>query len=677
MRRAFRFASLALAAAVILVSASAETVASKLVPASRGPYFRFGVVCAVDGDTAAVGDVVGRVVAFRRTGEVWSEWQTIASGDGVASAGPGVAVDGTTLAVGGTADGTDGPAGPAVHVFAIEGSTWVRRASLRAADTASVSAFTGPLALEGDTLVVGDAYADGATTESGAVWVFTRSGISWTEQAKLVASDGRNLDRFGCAVALDGDTLMIGALGVDDLGNAAGAAYVFVRSGTTWTEQAKLIPSTARTYDQAGTAVGLAGDRAFIGAEFDDDYGQTSGSVFVFERSGTSWGQSAVLAAPDAHALVYFGSALAAEGDRLLVGALGHDGDGAYAGRAYLYAWDQTLGQWVLGETLVSPEAAAGDQFGYAAAMRGGTILVGASGDKDLGDDTGSAWAFRIATPTQATNQAFIPTSVEVVFPAAKSSGPAKRAPGLYARGILDTGPDEVDLTAGGSIVVGSRRYDVPSLTRSANGRVFVHDDGTVRYVVTVPPSGSSRATFALTVEDDLRGVVEPNEAVTLGWSGKQVDAAATVGLEGGKFRLTAQPWTLDADTMLCLAATARCIGPGRDSFSFTVRWGGDARTLSEPPAVTVRFGPTFGEVLDPARFRLRRGVWQYSDPKAKGVWAASFFPKLCKATFRSRRCSLGEFAPGLVPLDIYLAADEMERSVSVRARLRRKTLRY
>ena len=674
MKRTRSIASAVFVAAAVLAPATADVTTDKLVPAVRGALTSYGVRCALDGDVAAVGDTVGHVVTFRRTSGVWSEGQTIGPGGGIAFAGPAVAVDGTTMAVCGTADGTDGPAGPAVHVFQDQGGAWVRQTSLRPSDPANVSMLTGPVAVGGDTIVAGDALGYGATTESGSVYVFARTGGTWSQQAKLVASDGKYLDRFGWSLALDGDTLLIGALGVDDAGNAAGAAYVFVRSGTTWTEQAKLLPNSAATYDQVGTEVALAGDRAFLGAQYDDDYGRTSGTVFCFMRSGTTWWQYDALAGPDPHTMVYFGSSLDAEGERLLVGALGYDTPGAYAGRAYLFTWDPLFGRWDLRETLVSPEAAEGDQFGSAASMSGSTLLVGAPSDKDLGDNTGSAWVFEVV---QATDAAFVPTTVEVVLSDTKSADRAQRAPGLYAKGILDTGASEVDLTEGGAIVVGTRMYFVDGLTRSANGRTCSYEGDHVDYVVTTSASGGSRATFSLVVADDLRGSVNLDGSVRLGWSGRHFDAVADVPLSGGKFKLTSQPGTLDPDTMLCLAASGRCVGAAKDSFTASVRWGGASQTLSGAPDVTVAFGPVFEAKLDPAKFRLRKGVWTYSDPKARGIFSATFDPRLCKATFRARRCSVGEFAQGFVPLEIRLTANDMKRAVSVRVRMKGRTLKY
>ena len=164
---------------------------------------------------------------------------------------------------------------------------------LLASDKADYDSFGRSVVLDGDTAVIG-AYRsdDSGTTWNGAAYVFTRVGGIWTEQAKLLASDKADDDLFGSSVALDGDTAFIGAPSEDDSGTTNnGAAYVFTRVGGIWTEQAKLLASDKADQGWFGRAVALDGDTAVIGAE--------NGAAYVFTRVGGIWTEQAKLLASD------------------------------------------------------------------------------------------------------------------------------------------------------------------------------------------------------------------------------------------------------------------------------------------------------------------------------------------------------------------------------------------
>ena len=160
---------------------------------------------------------------------------------------------------------------------------------LTASDGAASDYFGDSVAIDGDTLVVGARYDDDNGSASGSVYVFIHSGIIWTQQAKLTASDGAADDRFGSSVAIDGDTIVVGALLNDDNGTDSGTAYVFTRSGTTWTQQAKLTASDGALDDEFGQSVAIAGDTIVVGADRDDDNGNRQWIAYVFTRSGTAW----------------------------------------------------------------------------------------------------------------------------------------------------------------------------------------------------------------------------------------------------------------------------------------------------------------------------------------------------------------------------------------------------
>ena len=191
-----------------------------------------------------------------------------------------------------------------------------------ASDGAASDEFGVSVAISGDTLVVGAHGDNDNGTNSGSAYIFTRSGtLAWTQQAKLTASDGAADDEFGGSVAISGDTVVVGAVWNDDNGTDSGSAYIFTRSGTAWTEQAKLTASDGAADDNFGNSVAISGDTVVVGAWHDDDNGTDSGSAYIYTRSGTAWTEQAKLMASDGAADDEFGDSVAISGDTVVVGA--------------------------------------------------------------------------------------------------------------------------------------------------------------------------------------------------------------------------------------------------------------------------------------------------------------------------------------------------------------------
>jgi hypothetical protein len=167
--------------------------------------------------------------------------------------------------------------------------------------------------------------------------VFTRAGGVWTQQAKLLPADGDGDDQFGVGIALDGNTAVIGAYLDDDDGPLSGSAYVFVRAGEVWTEQAKLQPADGGFSDHFGYAVSLDGDTAVIGARHHDANGQNSGSAYVFARAGGIWAEMTKVSPADGDALDFFGRSVALDGNSAVIGAIGDDDNGDDSGSVYVF----------------------------------------------------------------------------------------------------------------------------------------------------------------------------------------------------------------------------------------------------------------------------------------------------------------------------------------------------
>ena len=209
----------------------------------------------------------------------------------------------------------------------------VQQATLTASDAYSGQEFGYQVALSGDTALVG-----AGNEQGGGAYVFTRSGATWSQQAELSdPNPASGDDGFGNSVALDGDTALVGApVTISATDEPAGAVYVFTRSGTTWSQQAELNDPSPAAGDSFGISVALSGDTALVGAS-NETVGRHSdvGAAYIFTRSGTSWSKQAELSASDGTASDFFGQCVALFGGTALVGACGQ---GSGAGAAYLDA---------------------------------------------------------------------------------------------------------------------------------------------------------------------------------------------------------------------------------------------------------------------------------------------------------------------------------------------------
>ena len=299
-----------------------------------------------------------------------------------------VALDGVTALVGARYYDVSGKSDQgAAYVFVRNGTTWSLQQTLTAFDGALGDSFGYSVALDGYTALVGAPFDDvDAKSNQGSAYVFTRSGTTWNQQQKLTASDGATDDRFGESVALSVNTALVSATGDASF---EGSAYVFVRSGTTWSKQQKLVASDGATDDRFGDSVALDGDTALVGA-WSDDIGANSnqGSAYVFTRGGETWSIQQKLTASDGAANNGFGASVALDGETVLVGAFG--GQGA----AYVFTRNW-IGIWTFQQKLIASDGAEGDDFGASVDLDGNTALVGAYSDNvGANEGQGSAYVY-------------------------------------------------------------------------------------------------------------------------------------------------------------------------------------------------------------------------------------------------------------------------------------------
>ncbi len=362
-----------------------------LKASNTGPSDQLGYSVAVSGDTVVVG-------AF---GE-----------DSVATGVNGDQSNNNALSAG------------AAYVFVRNGSTWSQQAYLKASNTGASDLFGYSVAVSGDTVVVGAIMEDSSATgvdgdevdngamESGAAYVFVRSGTSWTQQAYLKASNTGAGDWFGWSVAISGDTVVVGALREDSSATGvngdqsnnntldSGAAYVFLRSGTTWSQQAYLKASNTDVHDEFSYSVTVSGDTVVVGASDEDsaatgvngnqtnNNAQSAGAAFVFVRSGSTWSQQAYLKASNTGAGDFFGISVTLSGDTLAIGAFMEDSsatgvngnqsdnNAVDSGAAYVFTRNGT--SWGQQAYLKASNTGADDQLGWSVAGSGDTVVVGA-----------------------------------------------------------------------------------------------------------------------------------------------------------------------------------------------------------------------------------------------------------------------------------------------------------
>ena len=517
---------------------------SYLKASNTGMDDEFGWAVAVSGDTVVVGAHFedsngvgvnpasqadnsatdsGAAYVFVRTEGVWSQqaYLKASNTDAGDEFGRSVAVSGDTVVVGADLEDGNGvgvnPASQAnnsvddsgaAYIFVRTEGVWSQQAYLKASNPDMQDFFGASVAVSGDTVVVGADFessngvgvnpasqADNSADASGAAYVFVRAVGVWSQQAYLKASNTDANDVFGRAVAVSGDTVVVGAWGessngvgvnsasqADNSADAAGAAYVFVRAAGVWSQQAYLKASNTDTFDSFGITVAVSGDTVVVGAVYEasngtgvnpatqgDNSATDSGAAYVFVRAAGVWSQQAYLKASNAESFDEFGTSVAVSGDTVVVGAWGESSNGTgvnpdsqadnsadAAGAAYVFA--RTEGVWSQEAYLKASNAGEFDEFGFAVAASGDTVVVGARFESSNGvgvdpDSQGDNSA-------DASGAAYVFTDVAVV---------------------ADAGPDQlIHVPAGGTAQV------------TLDGSGSIHSEGhPLIYTWTVPfPEG-------------------------------------------------------------------------------------------------------------------------------------------------------------------------------------------
>lgn len=370
----------------------------KLVDPAGGAWFRFGRAVALAAGTLAVGapgQGDGRVHVYEEIAGVWIPRALLAS----TSSGQGRFGDALALGAGEMLVGFEPSGTGAAEIFAGSGGSWTPGTPLVASGLEAGDFYGAAVGLTPGTAVVGAP----DRLETGAVWVWTGSGASWTIQARIDNAGTPSGDGFGSASALEDTTLVVGAPDDDTVaGRDSGAVYIFERVGPAWELRQKLLPPPGMSpspWDGPlfGTSVALSGDRLAVGAP----RAHQQGRVLVFTRAAGAWSLAAELAQSDPSSYAEFGAAVALRGTRLLVGA--PQAEAGWRSGA-VYAFEEVGGTWLFRQKVVSAGTSSGLGATLAVSLSGTIAVAGApvSGSASLLALSAGTWseAQRLVPPT-------------------------------------------------------------------------------------------------------------------------------------------------------------------------------------------------------------------------------------------------------------------------------------
>ena len=367
---------------------------------------RFGFKVVVSGDFAVVGAIgdstrgsnAGAAYIYRLQRGSWVEEQKLAPADLEPwdQFGYSVAISGDLIVVG--AHGTDlyqGNDAGAAYVYRRSESGWLLEQRLIAIDPTASDRFGCSVAVDDEEILVGSRYDDDLANASGSAYLFLRDREgNWVFWQKLTASDGSAGDNFGMSVSFDNGAAVIGAIYDDDTATNAGAAYVFRREGYGFVEEQKLVASDGADGDIFGWSVSIDGSVVVVGAREDDDRGDRSGSAYVYRYNGHTWVEEQKLTASDGETVDLFGESVDVDGDLVVVGADLNDDLGSSSGSVYVFRRDGI--RWNEAQKLTANDGAEGDYFGGSVSLNGNVLLVGGVGNDDAGSSSGSAYVFGV-----------------------------------------------------------------------------------------------------------------------------------------------------------------------------------------------------------------------------------------------------------------------------------------
>lgn len=382
--------------------------------------------------------------------------------------------------------------------------TWTQEGKLVASDGVTNDFLGFSVAVDGDYAIAGAYFADpGGQANAGAAYVFKRTSGTWAQEAKLTADTPAGGAQFGWAVDIEGDRAIVGAFAASPGGvTEAGLAYVFSRSGNAWTQQSVLAAPDAELVDRFGYSVAIDGSIAVVGAYLENPGGvNNAGSAYVFRESSGTWAFEAKLSASNRAASDQFGLSVDVLGSRIAVGANLADTGVSNGGSAYIY--DFRSPNWEEAATLVSSDVVTGDSFGRSVALGSDQCIVGANNSDPSGfSNAGAAYVFQYTTPAWSQE--------------AKLVAPAPSDGALFGFDVA---------ISGSTAVVGAYFADPEGFSDAGAAYVFTESSNVWTLDATVTASdkaGGDRFGYSVSIDGGTILVGAPNANI-----GTQTDAGA------------------------------------------------------------------------------------------------------------------------------------------------------
>jgi hypothetical protein len=363
----------------------------------------FGYSAAIDNTTLLVGahkaDIdgindAGAAYIFVLTDSGWHQQAKLIANPAVAedTLGGNVALKNDVAMLGVMRRDDRGQDSGAVVSFQRDGKKWFQKRIFTAPDGRSGDAFGQSIALTDKFLAIGAPRHDAIGRDSGAVYIYQRAEVDWQLQCILTASDGSEGDLFGISLALDGNTLLVGADLHDEKAKDAGAVYVYQFDENQWNQQTKLMAADGAQTDLFGVRVSLHGDTALVSARRGDieNIGVDAGSAYIFERIDGQWSQTQKLVAPDGNADDRFGRGVAIGEDRAVVSAMHHDANGNNAGAVYVF--EKKSGSWYHKSKILADGGRIEDKFGWNIALSDMTAVISVPHRDDKGSSSGGVY---------------------------------------------------------------------------------------------------------------------------------------------------------------------------------------------------------------------------------------------------------------------------------------------
>lgn len=523
------------------------TLQQKLTASDGAANDWFGVRVAIDGDTVIIGasqDNVfqGSAYIFVRNGTTWTEHQKLTAIDGAEndSFGVGVSIKGDYAVIGSSDDDVGGILNQgSAYVYQRIGTSWLFAQKLTALDGAADDGFGWSVSISGGRIIIGAPGGIGGNTSPGSAYIFVNIAFQWQQQQKITASDGAANDFFGKSVSIDGDYAAIGSresayifvgnavewseqqkLTAIDNGNPnscgfgesvsisgnrvvagcyldgeiypiesrnAGAAYVFVRDGTTWTQEIKLKGLDTNGGDYFGTSVAISGNTVIIGAPDAFWNGGNFGAAYIFVLNGSNWFQQKKLIVETEVPSALFGGSVAISVNTAVIGASGVNNN---RGAAYIYVRNGT--SWTYQATLLAPDGESFDQFGYSVAIYWNYIIIGAPGDDS---DKGAAYVFR---RDAEENWNFV----------RKLTDPEGESPDFFGVSV------SVEPGLGPWFIVGSPGDTVNGVSNRGSATIFFGMGGEINFPKITASDGQENDGFGTSVDFILKTGIDDGRVV-------------------------------------------------------------------------------------------------------------------------------------------------------------------